>query len=169
MAAGRPTKYNSDFAEQAKKLCLMGLTDKELAKFFGVQVSTINNWKIDHPEFLESVNAGKTLADAEVASSFHRRALGYRYEEVTYEKIDIGEGFAVPGGDSDSSITSEVYKKKVVVKEIAPDAGAALNWLKNRQPGKWRDKQEIGVTDKNGKDVPAVTVFQLPDNGRGSS
>ena len=32
---------------------------------------------------------------------------------------------------------------KVVVKEVQPDAGAALNWLKNRQPQHWRDKQEV--------------------------
>lgn len=28
-------------------------------------------------------------------------------------------------------------------------------------------KQEMGLTDKNGEDVAPVTVFQIPDNGRG--
>lgn len=34
MAIGRPTKYRPEFAEQARKLCLLGATDKELADFF---------------------------------------------------------------------------------------------------------------------------------------
>ena len=42
------------YAEQARKLCLLG-TDAELADFFEVSESTINNWKFDYPEFSESI------------------------------------------------------------------------------------------------------------------
>ncbi|MCF0059959.1 hypothetical protein MUK70_11970 [Dyadobacter chenwenxiniae] len=147
---------------------MLGFTDRELAAFFEVQGSTLNNWKVDHPEFLEAVHAGKHIADAEVAASFYKKATGYRYEEVTYEKIIIkdGEGFLTEGDADDDGITVDPFKKKVVVREIAPDAGAALNWLKNRQPKKWRDKQEIDHTSAGEKISPTVIVFK---DGNGSS
>lgn len=51
----RPTKYQEAYAEQARKLCLLGYTDAELADFFEVSESTINKWKIDYPKFSESI------------------------------------------------------------------------------------------------------------------
>lgn len=159
---GRPTKYQEEYPEQAKKLCLLGATDKELADFFEVNEDTIHEWKKVHPEFSESVKAGKEIADAEVANSFHKRAVGYKYEEVTYEKI----AQSLDGVEDEEDMKMEVFKKKVVVKEVAPDPGAALNWLKNRQPSKWRDKQEIDHTTKGEK---LDMVVYMPDNGRDST
>lgn len=55
----RPTKYQEAYAEQARKLCLLGYTDAELADFFEVSESTINKWKLDYPEFSESIKKGR--------------------------------------------------------------------------------------------------------------
>jgi hypothetical protein len=33
-ARGRPSLYRDEFAEQARKLCLLGATDRDLAEFF---------------------------------------------------------------------------------------------------------------------------------------
>ena len=44
--SGRPTKYKDEYCEQAYKLCLLGATDKEMADFFQVSLSTLNLWKI---------------------------------------------------------------------------------------------------------------------------
>ncbi|MBL3206262.1 terminase, partial [Klebsiella pneumoniae] len=41
---GRPSKYKPEFAEQAKKLAVLGATDAQMADFFEVSVSTINLW-----------------------------------------------------------------------------------------------------------------------------
>lgn len=164
------SKYDESFNEIARKLCLLGHTDAELATFFDVSVQTLNNWKKDYPKFFESLNAGKEIADAEVASSFHKRAVGYRYEEVTFEKVIIkdGEGFLTEGDADDDGITVDPYKKRVVVREVAPDPGAALNWLKNRQPKKWRDKQEIDHTTGGEKISPTAIVFSkgMNDNDK---
>ena len=49
-------------------------------------------------------------------------------------------------GDNISTFFTD---EKEVDKHYAPDATAAIFWLKNRQPDKWRDKQEVeqsGVT-----------------------
>ena len=63
MAGGHPTDYKPEYPEQARKLCLLGYTDVELAGFFEVCERTINNWKVEHPEFLQSIKSGKVEAD----------------------------------------------------------------------------------------------------------
>jgi hypothetical protein len=125
---GRPTKYNPTCNEQAYKLCLLGFTDEELAAFFDVHVDTVYEWKKVYPEFSEAVNRGKYIADGEVAASLYKRSIGYSFEENTYEGIN-----------------GNLQLTKTVEKEMAPDPGAALNWLKNRQPKKWRDKKEVDL------------------------
>lgn len=132
----RPTKYDKKFNEQAYKLCLLGATDNDLADFFEVEEKTINNWKLSHPEFLQSIKAGKDQADSDIAKSLYERARGYEYkaEETTIENIVI-EGKEL----------LDTQKKKVVTKhiKIPPDATSMIFWLKNRQKGKWRDKHDF--------------------------
>ncbi len=36
-----------------------------------------------------------------------------------------------------------LYQTAKLLEKIAPDTGAAMAWLKNRQPRQWRDKQDI--------------------------
>lgn len=146
--AGRPTDYRTEYNDQAEKLCKLGATDKELADFFEVQEQTINNWKIAHPEFFESIKRGKQLADANVAEKLYQRAMGYSHPDVDLRVID-----------------GEVVQTELT-KHYPPDTAAAIFWLKNRQKKKWRDKIETGFTDNDGNDVQTVTLFQLPDNGR---
>lgn len=135
---GRPTDYKPEYAEQARKLCLLGSTDAELADFFEVCEATINNWKNDYPEFLESIKRGKAQADSEVADRLYQRALGYEHPEV-----DI----RVVGGEIVKTDITKIY---------APDPTAAIFWLKNRQKGKWRDKIEQELTGADGGPVRIV-------------
>lgn len=123
---GRDSTYQPQFADQARKLCLLGFTDAELARFFDISESTLNRWKHDHPGFWESINSGKERADAEVADSLYRRATG---EEVIFEKaIKLADG------------TYEAMR----LKQFVPgDVTAQRLWLLNRRRGNWRDKQEI--------------------------
>ncbi|MCK8496046.1 helix-turn-helix domain-containing protein [Spirosoma sp. RP8] len=137
---GAPTKYQPAFNEEARLFCLLkGATDAQLAVHLGVAESTIKEWYKKYPDFSASVKAGKTGADMRVAEGFFKRATGYNYNEVTFEKVD-GQSLllALP----DSELMEDSYKKKIVTKHLPPDAGAALNWLKNRQPDDWRDKIE---------------------------
>lgn len=158
----RPTDYKSSFNKQAEKLCRLGATDKELAEFFEIVESTINEWKIKYPKFSESIKKGKVLADIKVADSLYKRANGYKYNEVTFEKVGDKDTLLE---DGDETIKVDSFKKKIVTKEIAPDVTAQIFWLKNRQKKKWRDKIETGITDVDGNDVQTV-IYQVPDNGR---
>lgn len=47
----RPTKYKAEYAEQARKLCLLGATNEELAAFFEVGITTLERWIKAHKEF----------------------------------------------------------------------------------------------------------------------
>ena len=125
--AGRPTKYKTEYNEQAYKLCLLGATDKDMADFFGVDEATINRWKNNHPEFCESIKRGKKKADAEVAEKLFHRAKGYEHEDLYIAQYQ-GEPITVP-----------------ITKHYPPDTAAAIFWLKNRQKNKWRDKQDVEI------------------------
>lgn len=135
--AGAPTKYNEVFNEQVYKLCLLGAIDKEIAEFFNVCEATINNWKNEYPEFLESIKKGKQIADANVADRLYQRALGFEHDS---EEIKVIEG------DIERVPVRKVYP---------PDPTSAIFWLKNRQPSKWRDKQEL---DLNTQEAPKIII-----------
>src|SRR5256885_520084 len=87
---GRPTKYKPEYAERAYKMCLLGVTDDELATHFRVAVSSIGLWKKTYPEFKKALIDGKELADSEVAEALYKRAKGITYDEVTFERDSAG-------------------------------------------------------------------------------
>lgn len=124
--SGAPTTYKKEYAKQVYKFCLLGSTDVQLADFFGVCEKTINNWKKEHPKFLQAIKDGKEKADSEIASALFYRAKGYKHKE---DKIfnNNGEALIVP-----------------TVKHYPPDTAAAFIWLKNRSG--WKDKQEVEAT-----------------------
>lgn len=126
---GRPSRYRNEFAEQACKLTLLGATDADMADFFEVGEATINRWKQAHPEFRESIKRGKAVADAAVAESLYKRAVGYSHPEDDIRTVSVG------GGLSQIVITP-------TTKHYPPETVAAIFWLKNRQPDKWRDRIE---------------------------
>jgi len=105
---------------------MLGATDTELADFFGVTEQTLNNWKKSKDGFFEALKAGKSMADAQVASRLYERATGYSHAE---DKVFVnnGEVIVVP-----------------TTRHYPPDSTAAIFWLKNRQPARWRDKHELG-------------------------
>lgn len=124
----RPTEFKREYATQARKLCLLGATDPELADFFGVSRTTIKTWKKKHPEFLAALNEGKETADAQVAEKLYRRAMGYSHKAV---KI-----ITVPRGNNQGSDVEQVP----YVERYPPDVTACIFWLKNRRPAQWRDR-----------------------------
>lgn len=124
VAVGRPTKYLPAYNDLVQKAALLGMTDAEMADFLGVAESTLYLWSKEHPSFSEARKAGKAQADAKVAESLYRAALGGGTVTETREEVDA-EG-------------NPVVRK--VVKELPANVTAQIFWLKNRQPRQWRDK-----------------------------
>lgn len=137
MAKGRPSLYKPAYNKLAEKYCKLGLIDREIADLFDVSEKTLNTWKKQHPDFLQSLKRGKSVADAEVANSLFKRATGFTHpdSQIFYDS------------KAGKSITVKT------VKHYAPDTTAAIFWLKNRQPNKWRDKQEVENSIKGDVEV----------------
>ncbi|MBJ7575672.1 hypothetical protein [Luteimonas sp. MC1828] len=137
---GRPTKYLPIYADLAHKAALLGATDAEMAGHLGVAESTFHLWKREHPGFSESINAGKERADAAVAASLYRTALGGgTVTEIREEP------------DSEGNIIM-----KRVVRELPADVRAQRYWLGNRHPKLWRDR--VVLIDETPPEVVAETA-----------
>lgn len=128
---GRPSQYRSEYADLAYRISLLGATDAQLAMILEVSETTINAWKRNHVEFSAALKRGKSVADATVAHSLYRRALGYEHDAV---KI-----LTVADGNNTGSHVEEVP----YIERYPPDTTAAIFWLKNRRPDLWRDKQNV--------------------------
>jgi hypothetical protein len=147
---GRPPAYKPEFPEQATKLCKLGAVDVEIASFFKVNISTISEWKTEHPEFGEALKVGKSVADDRVERSLYTRAIGYTYESV---KIFLPKG------------STRVEDAVIVpyLEHVPPDTTACIFWLKNRRKDQWRDvhRHEIGRAGEFDKLSDAELVTEL--------
>lgn len=98
-----------------------GLIDEQIAHNMGITTKTLYEWKNKYGEISEALKKGKEVIDRQVENALLKRALGYTYDETTYE---------------------DGIETKRVTKEVAPDTTAQIFWLKNRKPTEWRDKIE---------------------------
>lgn len=134
----RPNKY---ITEVKDKLVLVegwardGLTNEQIAHNLGINVSTLYDYQSKYKEFSEALKKGKEVVDREVENALLKRALGYRYKEVTKELVKD-----TSTGKTNLEVTKEVTK------EVQPDTTAQIFWLKNRKPKEWRDKQDVEHT-----------------------
>lgn len=105
-----------------------GLTDEQIAKNIGINRTTLYDWKKKETNIADALKKGKEIIDFEVENALLKRALGYEYEEETYE--------------------NGILTKKVK-KQVAPDTTAQIFWLKNRKKEQWREKVEVVKTDED--------------------
>ncbi len=125
-----PSKYPKDAPARLRELAAAhedGLTDEEVADYFGVTDRTVRNWAKRHPDFLQALIEARGVVDQEVERSLYRRAVGYRVPDK--KVIKDGDG--------------NIIRTETTTKEVLPDVTAQIFWLKNRKPRDWRDKQEI--------------------------
>src|SRR6516162_4680655 len=118
---GRRTAYSPRLAVVARKCCERGMTDIEVADMLGIGLATLYRWKLEHPGFSRVFKLGKAEADDRVERSLYSRAIGYDY---------IAEKAAM---------TRHGQKTMRYRQHIPPDTAAAVWYLKNRRPDRWRD------------------------------
>jgi hypothetical protein len=97
------------------------MTDIEVADILGIGLATLYRWKLDFPAFSRVFKLGKAAADDRVERSLYSRAVGYDY---------IAEK---------PSMTRHGQKTMRYRQHIPPDTAAAVWYLKNRRPDRWRD------------------------------
>lgn len=140
---GRPTSYKPEYCNIARAMCMRGATNADLADAFDVTISTIYLWQATHAEFSESIKAGKDLVDDFVERSLYLQAVGYAHDDVDVRVID------------DQVVLTPLRK------QIPPNPTAAIFWLKNRRPDRWRD---IKAVELSGRDGGAITFVASDDD-----
>lgn len=122
-----------------------GLIDEQIAKNLGVAYSTFRKYRDEHSALSAALKKGKEVVDREVENALLKRALGYQYDEVTFENgVEI----------------------KRVRKEVHPDTTAQIFWLKNRKSADWRDKRDI---EHSGSIKLAEKAMEIDDYLNGDS
>lgn len=140
---GRKTGFDDTIQSTILRLIKEGKTEDQIAEIIGVCRTTLNNWKGKHPKFLYAVRESRQIADEMVEAALFGRAVGYSHAE---EKVFCSDGVIV---------THET------VKHYPPDTTAAMFWLRNRQPDRWKEKTEGDVNVNNTLNVSALTNEQL--------
>lgn len=105
------------------------MTDEEMASEIGISVRQLYRWYRTYPELCQAKKE-KQIADFEVEDSLFKRAIGYEVEEAEVVASKDGRPTRV----------------KKIKRHIPPDVTAAIFWLKNRQPKRWR-RGEKGVQE----------------------
>ena len=121
---GRPTKYKTEFCDRAFDFALVGMTDDEIAGALKIDRATLYRWKNAQPELCDAIKRGRDRYDNEVVeTALRQRAAGYDYQE----EVMTREG------------------PSVITKRFHGSDTAAIFWLKNRQPERWRDRVETDI------------------------
>lgn len=124
---GRPTVFDERFIEQARIIgANLGSTNVQLAAIFGICEKTLYDWIAKYPAFLQAIKDGREQYDTNlVQASLRDRATGYSHPDV---HITNYKG---------------LITKTPITKHYPPDATSMIFWLKNRDPNRWKDKQEV--------------------------
>lgn len=155
--AGPLSKYRPEYNEQAKKLCMLGYTDKMLGDFFEVDERTINNWKKSFDKFFQSIREGKEQADMVIVNSLYKSAQDRQIEEK--QAIKVRE-FTIENG---KRVEREKVEYVTVTKAIPANDRSISFWLRNRQPKLWRDKIEVEDKTEKTDHVVKIDIHHVKD------
>lgn len=127
------SRYGMSLVELLQHFAQAGMTIREMAEALECTEMTLNLWIAEIPAVKEAISKGREIADAKVAASLYRRAIGgFEQKETKIVRDAAGD----------------VVGTTETVRILPPDPGAIAFWLKNRRPDLWRDKVEHDVTGK---------------------
>ena len=114
--AGRPSDYRKEYARKAYQAAKYGANDSQIAAILGIDRTTLIRWKKQFEEFRNIICKGKNEYLFNPKKSLSRRAVGYRYAEVTKEHGVI---------------------TKIVTKHMPASVNACIALLKNSKTKEW--------------------------------
>lgn len=116
-----------------------GATQEQLAAFFKVDISTLERWLKEKDDFRGAIKDARDRHDTRVVErSLLERAVGFEAKET--------KAFVIDG---------QIVTKDVI-KHYPPDATSLIFFLKNRNPERWRDKQDLEITGDLGERIRAA-------------
>lgn len=124
-----PTRYFTfKTLRETELLAKLGATNQQLAEFFKVNITTIEYWLQNYPQFRKAKEKGGIVADMKVANALYKRAVGYDYEEKEYIRK-----------------FGRLILNKVMHKKMPPSEKAINTWLRNRQRELWSEAGRFTV------------------------
>lgn len=143
----RPTQWNEHRTLQVYQMALLGATNAQMADMMQVSVKTLEYWIRTKPEFRERLMEGRAPADARVAESLYKAAVGYDYEE---DVVTNCRG---------------VVTVTRVTKHQPGNPWAMWKWLTARQRILWSDTQQAreihNTLNINNIDMSELTTAEL--------
>lgn len=138
--------YKRAYAKIVRNMRMLGYQRGEIAEVLGIKENTVITWLKNNEGFRQAWFEGGPYADGKVARSFYKRAVGYSHPDV---KIFY---------DKEKGIVEAPYTKY-----YPPDTQAAIMWLINRQPDKWKSINKIDAENayNNASVPPSVSVTVL--------
>lgn len=161
-----------------------GLTDEQIAEKIGIRRPTLYDWKNKYPDISDALKEGKEVVDRKVEKSLLRRAMGTTLKVTQYKMVKIDQvqldgermlwmhryKLAHPEATDEQLIEAKLqamkevpeYQKMPMVEtetEIAPDTSAAIFWLKNRQPEKYRDQTFRKLNEAEARKAQAEAII----------
>ncbi len=140
---GAPTAYRPEFAIRATGLCMLGLTNEELAARFNVDKVVLGRWMRDIPEFRSAVYDGREGADGKIVNALYKAGIGFEHDEDDIRTVSRG------GNDGSEIVITPTTKR------YPPNYAALAMWLNNRQRERWSKNAE-GAGDKNPTELASL-------------
>lgn len=129
------SKYDPNtFPLLAEKYARQGLSDVQISNNLGVHKDTFYRYQKKYPDFYDAIKKGKRPANFEVENAMFKAAKGYSYIEYT-EEVEV-QRQVVDGIETELIIPK---RRKSITKEVQPNITAAIFWLVNREPERWRN------------------------------
>lgn len=131
---GRPSKYETEIKphiEEIRKAVEAGATVEEVAKAFGIAVSTLHKYKAEKKELKDAFARGREVVIIEIKAALLKKALGYEYEE---EKR-VGK----KDKDGENVILVEKYKRH------SPPSETAAAMLLRNYDNDWLDRDTVST------------------------
>jgi len=135
-----------------------GLTNKEIAKSMGIAMSTFCDWTDKFSEFSEALKSGRGMSCQAIENALFKRATGYVVEDV--DEIEEFKGELRDGKPANGTITKREVRK---TRNVPPDTGAIVFYLKNRMGERYTDRRVIETPDA----VPTVVLGIEPRRADG--
>ena len=154
--------HSEEQLEKLKGWARNGLTDDQIASNIGCSRSTLNEWKKRYSDISDALKKGKEVVDVEVENALLKKAMCTTVKTTQYKMVKVDEAVLKakrvkymnsyklkhPEDTPQDLIVAATlaiptYERIPIVEtvqEIPPDTSAAIFWLKNRLPEKYRDQ-----------------------------
>ncbi len=117
-----------------KRLAMLGMPDKDIAKVLGIKATKFSKCKKKYPSLRVTLKMGRIIPSSNVVKSLYKKATG----------------FSVPEEKLFYSAKYNTVRRAKTQRYYPPDTVAQIFWLKNNYPDFWRDKKEIENTGSAG-------------------